>query len=168
LRAHLQFLNFTDLTFRVEHGNAGSRSIRETCESGLAGVTRSSGEYHHALVPGAVRLDGFGHEARQYLQRHVLEGAGRAVEQFEHVIIAERLQWSDCGIGPLASICLGHAVAQFLIGEVRQKFPQYLNRDVLIGLVRQIAQVYGFLAERIRDEETSVGGDAFANGLLRG
>ena len=60
LCAHLQFLYLADLAFRIEHGDAGARGVRETGLRGLAGVT--------------------GHETRQDLQCDVFECGGRSVE----------------------------------------------------------------------------------------
>ena len=61
--------------------------------------------YFSLLVRVAVGRRGAGHEARQDLQRHILERACGAVEQFHHIVVAERLDRGDALIGPLTMWC---------------------------------------------------------------
>ena len=77
------------------------------------------------------------HEARQDLQRHVLERGSRAVEQFEHVIVAQGLERGDALVGPLFAVGVGDALAQLLGREVRQQRAQHLGGDLLVRLARQ-------------------------------
>ena len=58
-------------------------------------------------------------EARQALQRHVLEGARRAVPQFEHVdVVAKRGDGADGLVVELAAVRLGCNLLELLVGQV--------------------------------------------------
>ena len=168
LRGHLQLLDLGDLAFRVEDGDGGARGVREAGQRGLAGVAGGGGENHDLLVRVAVGWRGVRHETRQNLQGHILECGGWTVEQFEHVIVTQRLQWSDTLVGPLLAIGIGDAPAQFLGGEVRQQRAQHFGGDLLVGLARQRGDIHLGLAQCVRDEQAAVVGNALTNRLLGG
>ena len=131
-----------DLAFRIEHGDARALGIRETSERCLAGISGSGGHDHDFLVVVAAGRGGARHETRQDLQCDVLECGGRAVEQFHHVVIAERLDRGDLFVGPLCAVCLVDACFEFGFGEVGQQHAQHVECDLLVGLACEGCDVH--------------------------
>ena len=168
LRGHLQLLHLADLALRVEHGDAGARGVGEPRQRGLAGIAGGGGHNHDLLVRVAVGGRGAGHEPGQDLQRHVLERGGRAMEQLQDPILAQRLQRGDRPVPPLRAVRGLDAFAQLGLGEIGQQRAQHRHRDVLIRLADQLSHVHAGLAQRVGDEQTAVGGDALADRLLGG
>ena len=168
LRGHLQLLHAAHPALRVEHGDAGARGVGEPGQCGLARVARSGGHDHDLLVRVAVGRRGAGHEARQDLQRHILERACGAVEQFHHIVVAERLDRGDALIGPLAAVRLGDALLQLVLAEVGQQHAEHVERDLLVRLAGERGDVDRGLAELIGHKKAAVVGDALADGLLGG
>ena len=168
LRAHLQLLNLAHLALRVEDGDRGAGRVCESGQRGLAGVAGGGGQDHDLLVGVAVRRRRVRHETGEDLQRNVLERGGRAVEQFEDVVVAERLQGRDAPVGPLLAVSVGDALRELGLGEVRQQRTEHLGGDLLIRLARQGSDVHLRLAQGIGHEQAAVVGDALADGLLGG
>ena len=63
---------------------------------------------------------------------------------------------------------VGDALAQLLGREVRQQRAQHLGGDLLVRLARQGGHVHLGLAQRVRNEQAAVIGDALTNRLLGG
>ena len=142
LRAHLQFLYLANLAFRIEHGDACALGIRETSERRLAGVSGGGCHDHDFLVAIAAGRGGACHETRQDLQCDIFECGGRAVKQFHHVVIAERLDRGDLFVGPLRAVRFIDACLEFGFGEVGQQHAQHVECDLLVGLACERCDVY--------------------------
>ena len=168
LRGHLQLLHLADLAFRIEHGDAGARGVRETSQRGLAGVAGRGSDDHDLLIRVAIRRSGARHETRQNLQRHILERGSRTVEQFHHIVIAERLDRSDLLVGPLRAVRLVDALLELGLGVVRQQHGQHIERDLLVGLAGQGSDIHMGLTQGVGHEQAAIIGDALADGLLGG
>ena len=168
LRGHLQLLHLADLAFRIEHGDAGARGVRETSQRGLAGVAGRGSDDHDLLIRVAIRRSGARHETRQNLQRHIFERGSRTVEQFHHIVIAERLDRSDLLVGPLRAVRLVDALLELGLGVVRQQHGQHIERDLLVGLAGQGSDIHMGLTQGVGHEQAAIIGDALADGLLGG
>ena len=88
LGLHLRLLHVADAVFRVKDDDARARHVAEALQRRLAGIAAGGGE-HGDLLPRARLVARGGHQARQKRERHVLEGAGGAAEEFEYIGVAD-------------------------------------------------------------------------------
>ena len=96
--AHLQLLNLAHLALRVEDGDRGAGRVCESGQRGLAGVAGGGGQDHDLLVGVAVRRRRVRHETGRICSATSLNAEVGAVEQFEDVVVAERLQGRDAPV----------------------------------------------------------------------
>ena len=91
-RRHLAALDLAHAAARMQHEDVDGLAVAHRLDGGRAGVARGGADDRGALAAGAQRMV---EHAPQELQRHVLEGERRAVEQLEqvqHPLVAQRLE----------------------------------------------------------------------------
>ena len=90
LAEHLDLLHGTHSGLGIENNYPHSGYIPETLHGCFAGVAAGGGEDEHILGLPAFFPGGF-HQMGKQTQSHILESAGRAMEEFQHGIITHRL-----------------------------------------------------------------------------
>ena len=90
-RRHLPALHLAHPAVRMEHEDVDRLAVAHRLDRGRAGIARGRADDGRVLAALAQRV--VEHQAEE-LQRHVLEGERRAMEQLEQVqaVVAQRLQ----------------------------------------------------------------------------
>ena len=84
LRRHLQLLHFGNAVVGVKHHDLDALGVLEPFQRRLARIAAGSNEDEHRLFDAA-EVAPLAEKIGQKGERHILEGARRAVEQLEHV-----------------------------------------------------------------------------------
>ena len=135
LGQHLGFLHGRHALMREEHHNPRPVHIVEALQRGFASIARGCRQDHGRLLhPGdAARR---GHQLRQHAQRHVLEGCGWPVKEFQYVIVTDGDQRSELVAGKPPFIGAAHQPAHVV--KARQQAAEDLL-GLLQGLKLQAA-----------------------------
>ena len=134
---HLELLRGRDAVDGVEHADLRSLHAAEPLQRGLARVAGGGHEDEHLLVHAGL-LHGQGHQPREHLQGHVLEGVGGAVPELEDVQVPHVLERRGAVPEALRGVGLAGAGAQLRLGKVGQIRAHDLPRAVGIGLLRHV------------------------------
>ena len=163
LAGHLQVLDVADLAVGVEDGDAGAGHVGKALEGGLAGVAGGGGHDHDVLATALAR---HAHQARQHLQRHVLEGAGGAMVELEQPVGAQRGERGHGGGVEVGAVGAGDAGGDLVSGVVGEQRAQHVACGGVVVLAGDAGQVDLGLAELVGHVQAAVGGDAGKNCLL--
>ena len=146
---HLALLYFTYAPFGVEYHNGGAGDITKALQRSLAGIAAGGGQ-NDGLAVIAQQLLCPGDEIGQQRKRNILKGAGRPVEQLQHMVFPRPDQWGHLRGVKFTVGRLDHR-AQHFGGVIRQQPAQHRFRhfrEVLLqhfgGVKRQgggVAQV---------------------------
>ena len=167
---HLQPLDIADSVQGIENRAAGAGDIAESLQSRLARIP-TGGDQNGDLpvlpvLPGA--------ELRQMgkkLERHILEGQRRAMEELQHPgLIIQPLQGRDGRIvKPVRTIGGIHRILNFREGKILQKQLQDLQRAPLIGHLPERGDLLrGDLGKHDGHKKPAVRREAPENRLARG
>ena len=167
LGRHLQLLHGADTVHRVKNQNFRMRGIPEAFQSRLTRIA-GGGDQNDDFLPLSRLADRNPHEMRQNLQGHILEGAGGAVPQFQHVHTVLQFVKRSHGGRPefSAGISRRAALLQFLLSEIRQEFRKDKRSALHVGLFYQARQIaLGEGRELPGNKQPSLGGDPLRNRL---
>ena len=176
LGGHLPLLHGADTILGVEHGDPGPRHVLEALQGGFPRVPRG-GHQNQGLFPGLGLLQRHGEEVRQDLQGHVLKGAGRPVPQLQQVFVLPfRRQGGElhrlAAAEFLRPVGVFHARGDLLFRKVRQKQPEDLPGQLLVGQAGELRETVLQPGKLPGDEQPSLLrdplGDDLGGGLLLG
>ena len=142
----------------VEYQYLCARNVLEAFESSLACVARSSNEDNYLLVE-IYLLYGSCKEVGEYLERHILERAGRAVPQLKHICTVKKLCYlgNALCIEVLGAVSIVGTVVYLSLGKVCEKLTENVSRSV--GILHACDLLYlvkGKGGYRLGDEKTAV------------
>ena len=144
--------------------------VAEAFEGGLAGVSRRCHQDKEVVVELAL-LAQLGcrcaEEARQALQRHVLEGAGGAVPQLEDVGVGIKGgDGADALVVEVVAIGLGHQLVDHLGGKIDAEGLVDTRGALRIGQLSQLADlVERKLGDMLRNVQSAAICQAVDNGF---
>ena len=165
LGLHLRLLHVADAVFRVKDDDARARHVAKALQRRLAGVAAGGGK-HGNLFPRARLVARGGHQARQKRERHVLEGAGGAAEEFKHVGVADLDKRRQFVRLEFSGVALAHDAGHLLCGKAVKKGGQHPRGDVHGAKLQHFFYVQ--TGERLRRVQAAVRRDAFQNGFPGG
>ena len=84
LRAHLELLHFGDAVIGIEHHDLDAVGVLEPFKRSLARIA-AGGDEDEDLFLDPAQITALSEKVRKHGERHILERARRAVEEFEHV-----------------------------------------------------------------------------------
>ena len=166
---HLQLLHGAHAVHGVEHRAAGAGHILEALQGCLARV--AAGGHQDADLPRfAVFPGGEGRQMGQQLQRHVLEGQSRPMEQLQDEgVLPQGLQRGDGRIVKLVGgVGAIDGRIDFGDGEILQKGAQDGRGALAVVHAGQLSQLLaGDGRKHGRHVEAAIGGQAMQDGLGR-
>ena len=146
LRHHLLALDVAYAAVGEQHADAHPFGVLEPFQCGLARVARSGHQDEELVIKLAALaqcLRARGKEPWQALQGHVLERAGGAVPQLQHVgLRVERREGADALVVEVLPIGLRHEGVHDLVRQVDVERPVYAGGALRIGKVGQRQDVF--------------------------
>ena len=160
LRRHLQLLHLADAVARVKDHDLDAVGVLKALERGLARVAAGRDEDEH-LFADAAQVAPLAQQIGQEGERHVFEGARRAVEQLEHIQPGVHAH-EGRGIPFFKlSVRLFAGSLQFVEVVIVQKFMQYRGRALGVAHRHHRLQLLrSDLRKALRHEQAAVFGDA--------
>ena len=167
---HLLALDVAHAAIGVQHAHAHMVDVLEALERGLARIAGRRDEDHEVVVdPAFVMLlfDACREEARQALQRHVLERAGGAVPQLEHVRVGvERGDRADLGRVEVVAVDLFHEAVDNIVGKVDLERAVHVRGALGVGHPRQRQDlVHRHLGDGLGNVQSSARREAVDHGF---
>jgi len=179
-RGHLSLLDGADLALGVHNEHTDVLLASKTIDSSRAGVTTGRADNSQvfpllarlilALVPANEEVL---EQVAQELQSNILESESRAVEQFQQMEVLFLVEGCDGNnvVGTECSIALSDDLLQIGFGDLiaRDVEGEDLEGKILEGEVPPFGLPVGW--ERgnfFRDEEATVGGEAFQDDIFEG
>ena len=159
---HLQALDLTGAARGEEHRDLHTRDIMVAIQRSLAGI--AAGRHQDQCFLGAVKIFLCLHQQlRHQLQGVILEGAGRAVPQFQRVhLIRNRGQITRLSVKGRAIGGLG-GLLQELLRIIGQILPH--DGSSHLGVIQRTDRLDIHLREALRNKQTALIRQALCNGL---
>ena len=173
LGCHLLVLDVAYAAVGVHDGDLHAVLVFEALECGLAGIARGCHQDKEGVAQLALLaqlLCACAEEIGQALQRHVLEGAGGAMPQLEHMGgVVDGVDGADGLVVETVAVGCFHKLVDLAVGQVDVEGAV----DVCCALgVRELRQRQDFFQaevwKRFGDEEPAAIGKAFHNGFGEG
>lgn len=173
-RRHLEFLDGAHAALGVEHEDRDVLFPAKAVDGGRACVTACRA-HHGEVVPVAPRLplvpahQEVLEQVAEELQRHVLEGKGRPVEELQEVDVVLEVDQGGDLLGAEGRVAAADDVLEVIGGDLRGRD---VERQDVEGEVNEREVLPGLPplgdGDRLRDVQAAVGGEALEDDLLKG